>query len=174
VSLVENEVVPRFPPEDVLIGEDELVRRDADVESVLGVPSSTFLLPISLVSVVGHDFEAGEELSRRRGRRERSVLGERKEEKVASRKSDAHLLELHLPVEDDGSRNDDEMRSPHSLLASEVREKRDCLDRLPENGKRKQTLQVSSRLLLSSLSERNSGTHPRPISSAKIPFVSLL
>ena len=141
MSLVEDEVVPRFPPEDVLIGENELVRSDADVESVLGVPSSSLLLSVSLVSVVGHDFKTGEELQTRNRKDVKGQFSEREGGGGGSRvefsRRGTHLLELHLPVEDDRSRNDDEMRSPHSLFAGEVRKKRDRLDRLPVKAKQK-------------------------------------
>lgn len=99
VSFVEDEVVPRFASEDVLIGEDELVRSDADVEGVLGVPSLSLLLSLLLSSVVHHELEPRQELA-----------------------------ELHLPIEHDTRWDDDEVRTPLPFVAREMGEKRDSLN----------------------------------------------
>lgn len=58
VSFVEDEVVPRLATENVLIGEYELVRSDANVESVLSVPTFTFVLSFFLSTVVNHELES--------------------------------------------------------------------------------------------------------------------
>jgi hypothetical protein len=103
VSFVEDEVVPRFASEDVLIGEDELVRSDADVEGVLGVPSLSLLLSLLLSSVVHHELEPRQELA-----------------------------ELHLPIEHNTRRNDDEVRTPLSFVTREMGEERNRLNRFTE------------------------------------------
>lgn len=59
VRLVQDHVNPIFPSEDVLIGQHDLVRRDAHLEVMLGVPTDPFLLALLLVAVVCQDFDAG-------------------------------------------------------------------------------------------------------------------
>jgi hypothetical protein len=103
MSFVEDKVVPGFAPEDVLIGENELIRSDADMESVLRIPTFSLLLSFLLSTVVNHEFETGKEFA-----------------------------ELHLPVQHDTRWNDNEVRSPLSFIAGEMSEKRDRLDSLSE------------------------------------------
>lgn len=91
VSLVKDHVAPVLAPENVLVGEDDLVAGDADLPVVLRVPTDTLLLTLLLVAVVGQHLHAGQE-----------------------------LLELHLPVQDDRGGHDDEMRAPHTLVACKV------------------------------------------------------
>jgi len=72
------------------------------VERVFRIPPASLLLALLLRAVVGDDLEAGKE-----------------------------LLELHGPIEHDAGGYDDEVRTPLPLIAGEVSEKRDRLDRFP-------------------------------------------
>jgi hypothetical protein len=101
VRLVQDHVDPRLAPEDVLVGDDDLVRRDADLPRVLGEPADALLLPLLLVAVIRKDLEAWEK-----------------------------LLEFHLPIQDDGGRDDDEVLAPDATIACQVAEQRDGLDSL--------------------------------------------
>lgn len=93
MRLIQDHVHPALPPKYVLIRKNDLIARDAHLPRVLGLPADSLLLSLLLVAVVGEDFETGEE-----------------------------LLELHLPVEDYGRWDDDEMLAPNALVASEVTE----------------------------------------------------
>lgn len=103
VRLVEDHVHPVLPAEDVLIGQHDLVGRDAHLPGVLRVPTLSLLLALLLVAIVREDLETGEE-----------------------------FLEFHLPIEDHRRRDDDEMLTPYALVASEVAEQRNGLDRFAE------------------------------------------
>jgi hypothetical protein len=63
------------------------------------MPTDSFFFTFFLVAVVGEDFHARQE-----------------------------LLELHFPVKNDRSRDDDEVLAPDTFIASEVSEKSDGLD----------------------------------------------
>lgn len=105
MRLVENHVNPALPPKDVLIGQDDLVGSDTHLPGVLGMPPDSLLFPLLLVPVIGQDLHAGKK-----------------------------LLELHLPVEDNRCRNDDEVLTPYAFVASEMTEKGDGLDSLAKEG----------------------------------------
>lgn len=75
----------------MLIGEDDLVRCDTDLEMVLSRPSDSFLFTFFLVTVVCEDFHAGQE-----------------------------LFELHFPIENDRGGDNDEVLTPNTFIASEV------------------------------------------------------
>lgn len=77
----------------MLIRKNDLIARYAHLPRVLGLPADSLLLSLLLVAVVGEDFETGEE-----------------------------LFELHLPVENHGCWDDNEMLAPDALVASEVTE----------------------------------------------------
>lgn len=93
MRLVEDHVDPVFASENVLIGQDDLVRRDAHLEMVLSLPADTFLFPFLLVAVIGENLDTWEK-----------------------------LLELHLPVEDDRGGDDDEVLAPDALVARKMSE----------------------------------------------------
>lgn len=69
----------------------KLVGGDADVPEVIVEPAFALLLTFFARTIVGENLEA---------RRP--------------------FFELHLPVEDDGCRDDDEMRTPYFLFAREM------------------------------------------------------
>lgn len=94
VGLVQDHIYPALPSKDVLIGKHDLVRCDAHLPSMLGMPTNPLLLPLLLVAVVGEDLKTGKE-----------------------------LLELHLPIEDDRSRNDNEVLTPYAFVACKMTEK---------------------------------------------------
>lgn len=75
------------------IATSQSIRRDADVEMVFVIPSLAELLPALRVSMIAQYFEAGKK-----------------------------LLELHLPVEQDAGRYDNEVRPPYATVAREMRE----------------------------------------------------
>lgn len=84
----------------MLIGKDDLVRRDADLPGMLGEPTDTFFFPFFLVTVVCQDLESGKK-----------------------------LLELHFPVEDDRGGDNDEMLTPDAFVACEMAKEGYSLDR---------------------------------------------
>lgn len=84
----------------MLIGQDDLVRCDAHLPSVLRVPPLSFVLSFLLISVVGENLQTGQE-----------------------------FLELHFPVEDDRCGDDDKMLPPYTLIACQMTQKGDSLDR---------------------------------------------
>ena len=84
----------------MLVGQNNLVGCDAHLPGIFGVPAFTLFLAFFLVAIVGEDLETGEK-----------------------------LFEFHFPVENDRSRDDDEMLTPNTLVACEMTKKRDCLNR---------------------------------------------
>ena len=100
MSLIEDHVYPILPPEDMLIGEDDLVGCNTNLEMMLSCPSYSFFFPFFLVTVVCKDFHSGQE-----------------------------LFEFHFPIENDRGGDDDEVLTPDTFIASEVSEEGDCLDR---------------------------------------------
>ena len=82
-----------------LIGKDDLIRCDAHMPVVSAEPTLALLGTLLSAAVVREDFEA---------RRP--------------------FLELHLPVEHDTGGHDDEMRSPDSLLTSQMCNECNCLN----------------------------------------------
>ncbi len=99
MSLVEDKIVPRFAFEDMGITTCKGVRGDTDVECMAIVPAHSKLLASFRVPVVAENPKARQE-----------------------------LLELHLPVENDASRNNNQMRPPNSPVACEVGKKGNGLD----------------------------------------------
>ena len=75
------------------IAAGERVRRDADIEVELVVPALTQLFPSLRRAVVSEDLESWKK-----------------------------LLEFHLPVHQDASRYDDQMRTPDAPLACQMGE----------------------------------------------------
>lgn len=59
MSFIEDHVYPGHAPKNMLIGENQLVGRNADMESVRGFPPMSSLLPLTNVAVVCYDFETG-------------------------------------------------------------------------------------------------------------------
>jgi|LauGreDrversion4_2_1035121.scaffolds.fasta_scaffold22543_5 hypothetical protein len=88
LSLIEDHVVPLFATECKMVLDHQLIRGDADVEGVVLAPAMSLSFALLLRPEIGKDLEGG-----------------------------TPLLELHLPVDDDGCRNYDQMGSPHSFLA---------------------------------------------------------
>ena len=103
MGLVENEVAPLLPPEDVLILHHQLIARDADVEGVLLRPPETLLLPLLLAPIVRHNLEC---------RRP--------------------FFELNLPVEHHRCRHYDQVRPPDPSLDGEICQHRDRHERLTQ------------------------------------------
>lgn len=101
MRLVQDHVNPTLPPKYVLVGKDDLIRCDADLPGVLGVPPNTLIFPFLLVAIVCQDLHAWKE-----------------------------LLELHLPVQDDRRRDDNQVLSPDAFVACEMAEQGYGLDRL--------------------------------------------
>jgi hypothetical protein len=62
MSLVKDQVVPRFASEHAFIGEDDLIRRDADVERIRRVPAFALFFPLLHVAVIREDFKPRKEL----------------------------------------------------------------------------------------------------------------
>ena len=87
LSFIQDHVVPLLPSECKVILNDKFVRGDAHVERVLSAPPVTFKFAFLLRSEVGEDLE-----------------------------SRAPLLKLHFPIDDDSSRNHDEVRAPHTSV----------------------------------------------------------
>src|SRR5208282_3802867 len=90
MSLIENHVFPTFSTEYLLVVDDKLVRSNADMPCILFIPTFPFLLPLFCIAVISENFETW-----------------------------SPLLEFHLPIENDASRNNNEMWSPNMLLTSE-------------------------------------------------------
>ena len=89
LGLIEHHVVPLLAAERKMILDHELVRRDAHMERVFLTPSLALRLSFFLRS------EVGKNLKRR-----------------------APALELHLPVDNDGSGHDDQVWTPDTAIAS--------------------------------------------------------
>lgn len=100
VRLVENHVAPVLAPEDVLVGEHDLIAGNAHLPMVFCVPAHALLLTLLLVAVVGQNLHAGQK-----------------------------LFELHLPVQNDRGGDDDEVRTPNTFVARKMTKKSDSLDR---------------------------------------------
>lgn len=92
------------------------------------MPTYSFVFAFLLITVIGEDFQ--------------------------TRKK---LFEFHFPVENDTGWDDDEVLTPDVLVACEMTEEGDGLDRL--------TVPISFLMPI------RMPTHPRPISSARIPFI---
>jgi len=91
MSLVQDHVVPLFPPQDCCILEGEGIRSDADVKVILVVPPSPKLLSTFGVAIVAKDLETWEE-----------------------------LLEFHFPIQDDARRDDDQVWTPYPPIRGKV------------------------------------------------------
>lgn len=102
MSLIENHVFPTFSAEYLLVVDDKLIGSNADMPCILFIPTFPFLLALFGVAVIGENFETR-----------------------------SPFLELHFPVENDASRNDNEMWSPNMLLTSKMRNESDCLNCFP-------------------------------------------
>lgn len=61
VSFVKDEILPCLSTKDMLIGQDDLVRGDADVKVVFRIPTNTLLFPLLLIPVVRENLEARKE-----------------------------------------------------------------------------------------------------------------
>ena len=85
--LVQNEVLPFFAPERLMVLDDKFVRRNAHMEGIGLGPALSLELPLLLRAIVGEDLECG-----------------------------TPLLELHLPVEHDTGGHHNEVRSPDATL----------------------------------------------------------
>ena len=92
MRFIKDHVIPRLSFEDVLVSTGQGVRGYTDVERILVVPTSPKLLSPLRSSMVAEKLEARKE-----------------------------LLELHLPIEQNTCRDNDEMRSPNAAVASQVR-----------------------------------------------------
>jgi hypothetical protein len=86
MSLVEDHIHPRHAPEDMLIGENQLVGGNAHMESVRRFPSMPPLLPLANVAIVRNDLETRQK-----------------------------FLELHLPVLEYTRWDNDEVRPPMAI-----------------------------------------------------------
>ena len=93
LSLVEDHVVPPSPLEGICILQHKLVRCDDHIKTVVSHPATSLCFSLLDVTIVGQDLEARQE-----------------------------LLELHLPVEHDRSRNDNQMRTPDFVCCGKVSE----------------------------------------------------
>ena len=91
MSLVQNHIVPSFPPQDCGVLKSEGVRSNANVEVKFIVPSSPKFLSTFGAAVVADDFEPGKK-----------------------------FLEFHLPVKDNTCRNDNQMWTPYPPIGGEV------------------------------------------------------
>jgi hypothetical protein len=100
VRFVQDHVNPAFPSENVLVGQNNLVRCDAHLPGVFGMPAFTLLLALFLITIVGKNLQSGKK-----------------------------LFELHFPVEDDRSGDDNQVLAPNTFIAREMTKKRDSLDR---------------------------------------------
>ena len=103
MRLVQDQVLPLLTPEDRLVLGDQPVRGDAHVERVGLGPALALQFTLLGGAKVGQDLK-------RRG----------------------PLLELNLPVQHHGRGYHDEVRAPYAVVARQVRQQRDGLDRLPE------------------------------------------
>ena len=101
LGLIEDHVIPLLPSECEVILNHQLIRRDAHVKRVLFAPPMPLDLPLLLRA------EVCEYLQCR-----------------------APLLELHLPIDNNGSGHDNQVRAPDALIAGEGCNHRDCLDGL--------------------------------------------
>lgn len=99
MSFIKDHIMPGLASEDMLISEDKLIRSNANMEGILGIPPSSFFFPLFLSSIVRHDLESRKE-----------------------------LLKLHLPIEHDTGWNDYQMRSPLTFVAGEMSEQGYSLD----------------------------------------------
>ena len=91
MRFVEDHVVPSASLEYLLVLQDQLIRGDEYVPTRVVHPAFSFLSPFLLVPVVGHDLETR-----------------------------TPLFKLHLPVEDDTCRDDDQMRAPDLIFQRQV------------------------------------------------------
>jgi len=91
MRLVQDHVVPRLSLEDMRIAASKRVRRNADVEMELVVPALTQFLPSLGRAVVSEDLEPWKK-----------------------------FLEFHLPVHEDASRHDNQVRTPDAPLACQM------------------------------------------------------
>lgn len=136
----QDHVAPLLALENPLIRDGDLVGRDADLERAVLVPAASERVSLLLVAVVGHDVEARQKLRA-------SIKSVRRWPRRLKKLPEAtDFLELHVPVEQDRRRNDDKMRSPHALVAREMSEESDGLDRLPASVKPRQRSQGGHRL----------------------------
>ena len=103
LRFVENEILPFLSTERFGVLQHEFVRGDADVKGVDLRPALTFELPFFHRAVVGQNLERG-----------------------------TPFLELQLPVEHHTGGNDDQMWTPHFLLAGQMREQGNGLNGLAE------------------------------------------
>ena len=92
MRFIEDHVVPSASLEYLLVLQDQLIRGDEYVPTRVVHPTFPFLSPFLLVSVVSHDL-----------------------------KTRTPLFELHLPIQDNTRRDDDQMRAPDFLFQRQVR-----------------------------------------------------
>ena len=104
MRLIQNHVVPWLSLEDVRVAAGKRVRRDADVEVELVVPTLTQLLPSLGRAVVSEDLEPGEK-----------------------------LFKFHFPVHENTSRHDDQMRTPDAPIARQMGQESNGLDGFTSN-----------------------------------------
>lgn len=83
MGLVEDHIYPRHAPEDMLIGENQLIGCDTHMESARRLPSMPSFLPFAHVAVVRNNLETRQK-----------------------------FLELHLPILEYTRWDDDEVRPP--------------------------------------------------------------
>lgn len=124
--------MPVSPFKGDLVLKYELIRCDTNVPQVIVEPTFPFLGALFPAPVVGENFETW-----------------------------CPFLELHLPVEHDTGRDNNEMRSPDALFTRKMSDQSNGLDCFPN--------------ICALVSTGNNGlvarTYPSPISSANIPFV---
>ena len=98
-----------------MVLDDQLVRRDANVERVVLAPAVSLYLTLLLRAEVREDLETR-----------------------------APAFDLHLPVHDDSGRHDDQVRTPNAIVTCKRRKHRDSLNSLAEAHLiRKDTVQLA-------------------------------
>ena len=101
LSLIQNHVIPLFAPKDKMVLNHQLVGRDAHMEGVVLTPALPLEFALLLSAEVRKNLETR-----------------------------APSLELHLPVDHDRRRHDDQVRSPDASVARKRGEERYGLNSL--------------------------------------------
>ncbi|SRR5216684_3729107 len=104
MRLIQDHIVPRLSLEDMRIAAGKRVRRNADVEMVLVVPTMTQLFSSFGRAVVSKDLESWQK-----------------------------LLEFHFPVHENAGRHNNQVRAPDTPIACQMSQKSDGLDGLPRS-----------------------------------------